>query len=128
METSKLDMLQPGPTGTNLTEEPETAPDHPLRILVVGEVGPDQLVTGPTDGVIVAAFSDVDAASLARWQPDIVLSPLVAAGFDCVDLARILSEAQFTGRYRVAATDLPDPGVVRREIRASFPALDFDVL
>lgn len=97
-----------------------------LRLVAVGDL-PDDIATHSPD-LAFLAFHDVSAASLAVLAPDVVLSPLVADGFDCFDLAHALAEAGFRGRYRAAAVYIPDPGLVRREIRASFPDLDFDII
>lgn len=59
---------------------------------------------------------------------DMVLSPLMAAGFDALDVAIQLADFGFAGRYRAVVDDLPDPALVRREVRRAAPRLDFDVL
>lgn len=82
----------------------------------------------PGDGVIAASISDIDAATIAQLQPDIVLSPIVDSAFDCLDLAQILVDAAYTGRYRVITGDLPNPNLVLREVRTSFPGLNVDLL
>ncbi|GKY87659.1 hypothetical protein [Sinisalibacter aestuarii] len=102
----------------------ETAP----RVLTVGDVAADQAADIAPREVIHADFADVSAAALERWAPDIVISPLVGEGFDCLDLANLLTEAGFAGRYLGAAGSLPKPAVVRREVRACYPDLDFDIL
>jgi hypothetical protein len=99
-----------------------------MRILAVGGVGPDVLDCGSSDGVIAASITDIDAAALANWRPDLIVSPVFDSDFDCLDLAKILSNAGFAGRYRVDAGELPNPGLVRREVSAAFPDLDFDLL
>lgn len=102
-----------------------------LRVLVLSDEasGLDAMVPVPAaSGVSFATLPEVTAASLALDLPDVVLSPLVAERFDCFDVAAQLSEAGFSGRYRAAAGPLPDPGLVLREVRAQFPALDFDIV
>lgn len=57
-----------------------------------------------------------------------VLSPLVADGFDVIDIAIRLAELKYTGRYRAIAEDLPNGNMIRKEVRAHAPDLDFDLL
>ncbi|MFN3662436.1 MAG: hypothetical protein ACK4TM_06775 [Yoonia sp.] len=71
---------------------------------------------------------ELDACTIRRCNPGLVLSPLMADGFDAIDVAERLQAAGFAGRYRVLADALPDPDLIRREIRALAPALDFDLL
>lgn len=101
---------------------------RPLRILAVGDLGLLAQAESGDPGLVVVDFHEVTAETLAAVQPDVVLSPLVFGPFDCFDLAAVLSAAGFLGRYRAAAGQIPSPGLVRREIAASFPELDFDVV
>ena len=73
-------------------------------------------------------LDDVDPTSLRRIAPDLVLSPLVSDGFDAVDVAIRLMLADYSGRYRVVAEHMPDANIVRAEISAIAPGLDFDLL
>ena len=99
-----------------------------LRLLVVGDLGPGSSdLVSETPGVTFAALEEVSAETLALIQPDVVLAPLVSAGFDCFDLAAVLVEAGYKGRFRAAAARIPDPGLVRRDVAAHFPGLDFDL-
>jgi hypothetical protein len=83
----------------------------------------------PADGKI--AFTDFGSVTEQLFQliaPQLVLSPLLARGFDCIDLAEVLHAIGFKGRYRAIAELLPDPGIIRGEIRDLCPGLDFDVI
>ena len=82
----------------------------------------------PGGRIILASFSDLSQSLLDRLRPKLVLSPLLARDFDCIDLAQMLFTLGFTGQYRVISNDLPDPRIVLAEIRALCPGLDFDVL
>lgn len=99
----------------------------PLRVLAVGTPAPLEAQVG-VQALPVAAFHEISAETLAISLPDVVLSPVVGDEFDCFDLAAVLVEAGFTGRYRAAAVQVPDPGLIRREVAAAFPGLDFDIL
>jgi hypothetical protein len=59
---------------------------------------------------------------------DVVLSPMVGDTYDCIDVAQHLFSAGFSGSYRVMTPDLPDPGILRQEIRSLCPGLDFDLV
>jgi hypothetical protein len=52
----------------------------------------------------------------------------VAKNFDCLDVAAVLYESGFTGAYRAVTQRLPNPSIVRREVRTLFPELDFDIM
>jgi hypothetical protein len=95
-------------------------------MLVVGQIGePAALPRIP--GFHFRPFEDVDRALLARLQPEVVLSALIARDFDAVELGRLLREEGFTGRYRAVTRSLPNIRAVVAEIRATVPGLDFDV-
>jgi hypothetical protein len=79
-------------------------------------------------GFHFAGFGAVNVELLTRVQPDIVVSALMGEDFDAIDLARTLNDLGFVGRYRAMVRNLPNPGVVRREIRHVAPGLDFDIL
>lgn len=82
----------------------------------------------PGGHIVLASFSDLSRPLLERLRPKLVLSPLLARDFDCIDLAQMLFALGFTGQYRVISNDLPDPGIVLAEIRTLCPGLDFGVL
>lgn len=71
---------------------------------------------------------DISAELIESLRPEMVVSPLLARGFDCIDLAQALHASGFRGRYRAMARNLPDPEMIRREIRNLCPGLDFDIL
>ena len=82
----------------------------------------------PGGRIILASFSDLSHDLLARIRPALVVSPLLARDFDCIDLAQMLHALGYGGRYRVISDHLPDPRIVLAEIRSQCPGLDFDVL
>ncbi len=73
-------------------------------------------------------FDELRDSALAIHDPQLIFSPVVAKGFDCIDVAARLSELNFAGAYRALTHRLPNPDIVKREVRAVFPELDFDVL
>ena len=73
-------------------------------------------------------FSDLTAAFLARHLPDIILTSLVSAQFDVLDLTLALDELDYKGRVRAITPQLPNPDIILREVRFACPALDFDLI
>lgn len=78
--------------------------------------------------ITFAEISNVTPELLDTMRPDIVLSPLLCHSFDCLDLAQLLSEHEFEGRYRVIAPNLPKPDVIAAEIKLLSPNLDFSFI
>ncbi len=70
---------------------------------------PDELMTGP-------------------HAPDLVLSPLLTPEFDALDLARILTQCGYRGRYLALVDRLPSANLIRREVSAQSPNINFDVI
>lgn len=112
--------------------EPETAAtenDARLRpiILAVGDVR-NWISSGralPMDSQIAfAEFHEITEELLQTLTPDVVMSPVLTRGFDCLDLAQALHECGFGGRLRVVAPNMPNPLVIQSEIKALCPGLD----
>lgn len=96
-----------------------------LNVLVVGP--PLAQPLPETVGrVTVTAFASVTDEYLRRCRPDYVISPLVTRDFDAIELACALDLAGFSGRYRATTGALPDRALIRQEISACCPGLDFD--
>jgi hypothetical protein len=110
---------------------PNTERNQRATILAVGDIEEWARHRGtlPVNGKLAfSSFTGVSAELFDVLAPEIVLSPLLARGFDCIDLAQVLSLIGFQGRYYAVCDALPDPGIIRREIRALCPELDFDVI
>ena len=76
-------------------------------------------------------FVSIDAVNeslLERLCPTVVISPALSKRFDCIDLAQKLANLNYTGRYRAVSHELPNPGMVEREIRQLCTRLDFAIL
>ena len=76
-------------------------------------------------------FSDLQSLSapiFADFAPTIILSPLFGDDFDVIVVATRLDELGYRGQYRVITEDLPDDDMIRKEVRAHAPGLDFDLL
>lgn len=79
-------------------------------------------------GYRFACFAELDADLLRAARPDMVVSALIGDGFDAMDVARRLMQLGYAGPYRALSPPLPRPDLVRAEIRAAAPALDFDLV
>lgn len=80
-----------------------------------------------TPGTLTVEFSALTPAMLQKLEPDVVVTGLLSRGFDCTDVARILSDAEFSGEFRVLCAPLPKPEIVARELRSTYPTLDLDL-
>jgi len=80
------------------------------------------------DGFHFVDFEDVTLETLRRIRPQVILSPLLGRTFDAVEVARRLESMGYGGRYRVVTDGVPEPDVIKREVSAIAPQLDFAVL
>lgn len=86
-------------------------------------------------GRILPVINDVYFVELAqlkvtliqRIMPEIVLSPLIAFGFDASEVVKRLSRFEFRGAYRILTDPLPDRNMVLRELRRDAPDIDIDL-
>ncbi|WP_099823426.1 hypothetical protein [Oceaniglobus indicus] len=76
----------------------------------------------------VVDILDVDATLKHGTGPGIVVSLAISDGFDCFDVAQILTFNKFCGRYRIVPVGLPKPEILVSEARKQFPDLDIDLL
>ncbi len=100
-------------------------------MLAIGDRGalPRGVIDAASGGqVVVAAFDDLDAALLARHRPAVVISRVLARGFDALDLALRLVALGFRGRFVALAEALPAPALVRAELAGACPSLDVAVV
>jgi hypothetical protein len=102
-----------------------------ITVLAIGDMA-NWRATGrdlPWDSQITFAdFSQIDRRMIDSVRPDVVISPLLCKTFDCLDLATVLCQAGFRGRFRIMTQRLPDPTVVLSEARAICPLMDIDVV
>jgi len=95
-------------------------------VVIIG--APPSLAGQDATAPVHLDLHEITADELARHRADLVLSPLVAEHFDCFDVAQALVEAGFCGRYRAVVQQVPDPALVRCEVAANCPGLDFDIV
>ncbi|MEM7753692.1 MAG: hypothetical protein AAF230_09775 [Pseudomonadota bacterium] len=82
----------------------------------------------PTEGLAFVGFHEVTEVTLDYLQPAIVFSPVLANGFDCIDLAMALHKLGYSGEYRAIAIGYPKPAVIEREVKQMCPQLDFVII
>ena len=101
-----------------------------VSVLVVGDPGRWQKQGNPLPhgGMAFISFEEVTEAMLDRYNPTLVISPILAPSFDCIELSLLLHNIGFTGKYRAMAQDLPKPELVVREVSQMCPRLDFDIV
>lgn len=80
------------------------------------------------NAIAFCTFDDVTDNLLKQHAPTLILSPVLARRFDCIDLATRLHHLQYGEKYRAIAWNMPNPDIIEREIRSLCPKLDFAVL
>lgn len=115
---------------------PDVAPDMAQgpRVLAV-EIAPELVLALPRN--VLQPGSDIRSVTLdalpderltGSGAPALILSQLVTPGFDALDLARLLSQGGYRGRYLALVDRLPNPTLIRREVAAQSPGVNFDVI
>ena len=107
----------------------ETSPAH--KTLVVGNIArwtAEGRAAVPHDDVRYYELDEVTEDTLNDLTPTIILSPLMGDNFDVLDIAARLNELGFQGQYRAITESIPDREMIRNEVKAHAPDLDFDLL
>ena len=105
--------------------------EHAVRVLAVGntETWRSEIGRIPVHRDLrFYDIDDIDVALLAEVRPGLVVSPVLASNFDCLDLAFRLSYAGYRGAYRALSNNLPKPEIIRSEVRAICPEINFDII
>jgi hypothetical protein len=104
------------------------------RVLAV-EIAPELVLALPRN--VLQPGSEIRTVTLdalpeerltGHAAPVLILSLLVTPGFDALDLARLLSQNGYRGRYLALVDRLPNPTLIRREVAAQSPGINFDVV
>jgi CheY-like chemotaxis protein len=113
----------------------ETDGDIHSRTVLAVALAPQALdllprhVLEPHSYIARVGYDELDSVSFAGPQaPALVLSPLLTPVFDAIDLARYLSQRGYRGRYLALVDRLPSANLIRREVEAQSPDLNFDVV
>lgn len=98
-------------------------------MLVVGNSPrPDisERLAGP--GIHFLSYAQLDQGRLAQIRPDIVVAALMSPVIDALDLAERLEGLGYRGRFWALASALPKVPMVRQEVGAIAPGIDFDIV
>jgi hypothetical protein len=109
----------------------ETAATHVLAVALAAPAlsALPRSVLSPDAQIRRIAFERLPEQALSGpGAPGLVLSPLLTPVFDALDLARLLTQAGYRGRYLALVDRLPSANLIRREVAAQSPALNFDVI
>ena len=101
------------------------------RILAIGDIDIWRETCGdiPTHrGLEFGSIDLLKGAYLTVLRPHLIVSPVVAPNFDCLDVAYALFQQSFGGAYRALARSTPKPAMIRKEVRAICPGLDFEII
>ncbi|MEM6896509.1 MAG: hypothetical protein AAF576_03970 [Pseudomonadota bacterium] len=74
------------------------------------------------------AFNEMTAELLDDLQPDVIYSPLLTQNFDTTEVAARLQELGFRGQYCAVATHVPQPQIIKNEVRMAAPLVKYDLL
>lgn len=86
-------------------------------------------VLDPKAHIVQSSYEGLDMVVLnGPNAPDLVLTPLLTPVFDALDLARYLSQAGYRGRYLALVDALPSAKLIRAEVEAQSPDLNFDII
>ncbi|MFN7003674.1 MAG: hypothetical protein ACK4NW_09625 [Roseinatronobacter sp.] len=70
----------------------------------------------------------LSARMLAQVAPDAIIGPLIADGWDSLDLATTLEDMGYRGNLYILSRPLPRAELVLREVRAFCPALTINLV
>lgn len=106
-----------------------TAQSDQVTVLAVGdpEEWRRQGHVLPHEKMAFVAFEDISEETLKHFNPSVIFSPVLANGFDCIELTLLLRNLAFDGAYRAVAQDLPKPALIEREVSQLYPDLDFKI-
>lgn len=113
--------------------EPTTVQQQLLRartVLVVEAPGVLPLLESDPGrrSVVAAHMSTVGPELMLRVGPQAVVSPLIARGWDILDLGLILADLKFRGTLYAHTRPLPRASLVLRELREACPGVDITLL
>jgi len=81
-----------------------------------------------SDGYHFVDIADLSFETVRKITPDVVLSALIGNGFDATEIAQVLEQAGFSGRYRVLSDPVESSGLIVQEVTRLAPSVDFEIL
>ena len=125
-------MIRPSAQNTSLF--PPVPPPATLRdartVLIVEAPGALRLLNDnpARQGVVMTQLRMLNARMLAQVAPDAVLGPLIADGWDSLDLATALEDMGYRGSFHILSRPLPRAELVLREVRSCCPGLTISLV
>ncbi|MGR3492035.1 MAG: hypothetical protein ACU0DW_08250 [Shimia sp.] len=107
----------------------DVAPED-RKVLCVGDVADWATRELPNNGAgcVFAAFDDINASLIDEIAPDVIVSELWAPGHDAADMATLLHELKYEGRYLALSPPLPRPAIVTKEVHCAAPNVRFELI
>ncbi len=101
-----------------------------IKILAVGCLEEWNQPGAYTSGhaIVYLEFHQVTEDLIRQTGTGVVMSPVLARDFDCIELAIQLHNLGFEGTYRAVAKDFPKPKLIEREVAQMCPRLNFEIL
>lgn len=81
----------------------------------------------PPQNLVFVNFEDLSEATLERFRPTVILSPVLAIGYDCIEVTLRLRNLGYKGVYRAVAQNMPRPELIEREVSQLYPELNFKI-
>ena len=81
----------------------------------------------PLDGLEFIAIDALNADIIDDLAPETILSPLIADTFDAFEVAELLADCAYPGRYCAISGPLPDRDAVIAEVATRAPGIWFDI-
>lgn len=122
------------PSAQNISLHPLIQPPDTLRqartVLVVEAPGALRLLSDNPgqQGVVMTQMRMLNARMLAQVAPDAVIGPLIADGWDSLDLATALEDMGYHGSLHILSRPLPRAELVLREVCACCPGLTISLV
>ena len=99
-------------------------------VMLVVESGAAQSGAGRLSGpgLHFVSYADLDQGLLKQIRPDIVVAALMSPVIDALDLAERLESLGYRGRFWALASAVPKVPMVREEVCAIAPGIDFEIV
>ena len=119
-----------GQLNERLLSQVESSRDN-TRIVAIGEPSHWHLysrVAGSKAEISSAQFAEASNRLDEILAAEIVMSTVVFGGNDCVDLAMLLNENSYQGRYAIIVDNVPNPRMLLAELHACSPGLAIEIV
>lgn len=131
-DTSSQRPSAPEVFSTAVHSTPSTLP-HPVVTAVAMSADAVAMlpahVMAPDASVRLQSFTELSVEDVTgQAAPDLIVSPLLARGFDATDLLTMLREARYLGRFLVLAPQMPDIALIRSEMMVQAPDINVDII